>query len=158
MSYDASRIGIRHLAEPDIGAVIEIGESVTGAPHWSPEQYEELIHAGLTRRRASLVACDLWSGQVVGFAVAGLVAPEAELESVVVARPAQRSGVGGRLLTVLLDELRRAGIKELLLEVRASNRPAIRFYQAQNFKQIGVRAGYYADPQEDAILMASQLT
>jgi ribosomal-protein-alanine N-acetyltransferase len=157
MSFDASTVEVRHLAEPDIDALIEIGESLAEAPRWSREQYVDALWLGSARRRVSLVACNGRSGEVVGFAVAGLVPPEAELESIAVARDAQRHGLGRQLLIALVGELTHAGVEELLLEVRASNVIAIRFYEAQNFKQTGVRARYYADPEEDAVLMALQI-
>lgn len=156
-SFDSSAIEIRPLAQSDIDTLIEIGESLAEAPCWSREHYEEVIRAGSARRRVSLVACDGQSGKVVGFVVAGLIPPEAELENIAVARHAQRCGLGRRLLTALVGELKQACIEELLLEVRASNHTAIRFYRSQNFKQTGVRARYYADPEEDAVLMALQI-
>jgi ribosomal-protein-alanine N-acetyltransferase len=83
-----------------------------------------------------------------------LIPPEAELESIAVARNVQRHGIGRRLLHALTRELQHQGIEELLLEVRASNLPAIGFYRTANFKQTGIRPRYYIDPQEDAVLMS----
>jgi ribosomal-protein-alanine N-acetyltransferase len=40
-----------------------------------------------------------------------------------------------------------------LLEVRRSNRVAIRLYRGHGFRPIGVRRRYYADNAEDAIEM-----
>ena len=97
------------------------------------------------------------NGRVVGFAVAGLMAPEAELETIAVVAEAQRRGVGGRLLRALVEELRAEQVTELILEVRASNRKAQGFYRAQGFKETGRRPGYYADPEEDAVLMGLNL-
>jgi ribosomal-protein-alanine N-acetyltransferase len=57
----------------------------------------------------------------------------------------------------LVTRLGTLGTVELHLEVRASNLAAIRFYQAQNFKQTGARPRYYADPEEDAVLMTLRL-
>jgi len=37
--------------------------------------------------------------------------------------------------------------------VRASNGAAIGFYRAQGFAETGRRPRYYADPEEDAILL-----
>jgi ribosomal-protein-alanine acetyltransferase len=97
------------------------------------------------------------SGRVVGFAVVGLVAPEAELETIAVGAEARRRGVGGLLLRALVEELRKKRVTELILEVRASNRAALGFYRAQGFKETGRRLRYYADPEEDAVLMGLNL-
>ena len=93
------------------------------------------------------------SGPVVGFAVASLVAPEAELETMGVASEGQRRGVGARLLQALVEELRAERVTELMLEVRASNCGALAFYRALGFRETGRRPRYYADPEEDAVLM-----
>jgi ribosomal protein S18 acetylase RimI-like enzyme len=89
----------------------------------------------------------------VGFAVASLLPPQAELETIAVAAEAQRCGVARQLFAKLAEELRKAQAMELLLEVRASNYPVIAFYRALGFAQTGSRPRYYADPIEDAVLM-----
>jgi ribosomal-protein-alanine acetyltransferase len=157
MSFDAAKIEIRPLDELDFDAVLGIAEVLEEAPHWSREHYEEAIRADSPRPRIALVAVDLHAAEVVGFAIANLVAPEAELESIAVAERGQRCGIGRRLMSALIEELRRRDVRELLLEVRASNLPAIRFYESQNFKQNGVRPIYYVDSQEDAVLMSLNL-
>jgi ribosomal-protein-alanine acetyltransferase len=90
---------------------------------------------------------------VVGFAVAAVVAGEAELETIAVVADGQRRGVGGLLLRALVDELKTAQASELNLEVRASNQVALGFYRQQGFEEAGRRPRYYADPEEDAVLM-----
>ena len=44
-------------------------------------------------------------------------------------------------------------IRIVLLEVRRSNRAAIKLYRGLDFTALGVRKGYYADTGEDAIEM-----
>jgi ribosomal-protein-alanine N-acetyltransferase len=90
---------------------------------------------------------------VAGFAVASLLPPQAELESIAVALAAQRQGLARRLFAVLADELQAAQVTEVLLEVRASNQPALGLYQRLGFAETGRRPRYYHDPVEDAVLM-----
>ena len=45
------------------------------------------------------------------------------------------------------------GCRQAVLEVRASNRGAQRLYGQFGFAPVAVRKGYYADNQEDAIVM-----
>jgi ribosomal-protein-alanine N-acetyltransferase len=94
---------------------------------------------------------------VVGFAVASLLEPQAELETIAVAVEAQRRGVGGQLFAALAEKLCAAQITELQLEARASNAPALGLYRALGFTETGRRPRYYADPVEDAILLALRL-
>lgn len=157
MNAEPAGIEIRHPDMADLDTIIGIAETLTEAPHWSRSLYEEVLRCGSSRQRIALAAEDTRTGQVVGFTIAALTPPEAELEIIAVAGPAQRRGIGRLLLSALATELSRAGIERLLLEVRASNRAAIHLYAAANFRQIGTRVRYYADPQEDAVLMALRL-
>lgn len=49
------------------------------------------------------------------------------------------------------------GIKEIFLEVRASNTPAISLYKKQGYTEISVRKKYYGNPTEDALIMRKTL-
>jgi [ribosomal protein S18]-alanine N-acetyltransferase len=163
MNFDPDRLEIRPLQADDFEQVLAIAEIVEDAPHWSRAHFEEFLPGDNlslgqpSRPRIALVACDPRTGQISGFVFAGLVPPEAELESIAVAQTAQRRGVGSRLLASLVTRLRALGTTELHLEVRASNSAAIGFYLAQNFIQTGVRPRYYADSEEDAVLMTLHL-
>jgi [ribosomal protein S18]-alanine N-acetyltransferase len=153
MSLEPGKVEIRDLRESDLATVIALAELLEDAPDWPPEIYAALLRPGAARPRIVLVAGDTRGGEVLGFVVASLAPPEAELESIAVAPLVQRQGIGRRLLASLVTQLRTSGIGELHLEVRASNHAALAFYGAQNFNQIGVRPRYYTDPEEDAILM-----
>jgi ribosomal-protein-alanine N-acetyltransferase len=100
---------------------------------------------------------DCISGKVAGFAVASLISPQAELESIAVDPAFQRRGVARLLFAALVEEIRAAQGTEVILEARAFNFPALALYAALGFTEIGRRPRYYADPIEDAILMSLRL-
>jgi ribosomal-protein-alanine acetyltransferase len=89
----------------------------------------------------------------VGLLIASVIPPQAELESIAVSEAAQRQGVGRRLILALVGELKAAGAHEVFLEVRASNQRALEFYRSMGWVESGRRSRYYADPEEDAVLM-----
>jgi len=144
---------IRPMSAADLDRVMEIAVGLDKAPHWARAAYESALSPAHSPKRIALVAEDEYSGVVIGFAVASLLPPEAELETMAVARESQRRGVAGRLFRALVEELRAAEVSDLNLEVRASNGAAIGFYRAQGFAETGRRPRYYADPEEDAILL-----
>jgi ribosomal-protein-alanine N-acetyltransferase len=154
MSLAPGRIEIRPLDATHLDAVVGLALALREAPHWSRQRYDEALRADASVLRTALIAIDTQSGEVAGFAIASRVVPEAELETIAVASGHQRQGIGSRLLAALIHALKPAEVHQLHLEVRASNHPAIRFYESKNFKQIGVRPRYYIDPEEDAILMS----
>jgi ribosomal-protein-alanine N-acetyltransferase len=93
----------------------------------------------------------------VAFAVASLLAPQAELETIAVAQATQRRGIARKLLSALVGELSAAAAVEFLLEVRASNNPALALYRSLGWRKTGLRPRYYSDPEEDAVLMTLPL-
>jgi ribosomal-protein-alanine N-acetyltransferase len=141
----------------DVERVIEIAQSLKDAPHWPPAVYLAALDPESEPRRIALVAADAETGATAGFLVASLLPPQAELETIAVAPGGQRRGLGRRLLVAMVEELRTEQVTEILLEVRASNDAAFRFYLALGFTETGRRRGYYADPVEDAVLMSLRL-
>jgi ribosomal-protein-alanine N-acetyltransferase len=145
---------IRPMTTGDLDRLVEIGAGLELAPHWPREVYEAALDPD-SPRRIALVAES--PGALVGFAVARLTPPEAELETIAVTAEFQRRGVAGRLFRALAEELWLALVSQILLEVRASNQPALEFYRSRDFVTTGNRPRYYADPVEDAVLMRLDL-
>ena len=94
--------------------------------------------------------------QIVGFLLAWDVADEVHLLDLVVEPRERRKGVARSLMHTLLDHSRSRRARTILLEVRKSNEPARRLYEAAGFSANGERAAYYADG-EDAVLMRLDL-
>jgi ribosomal-protein-alanine N-acetyltransferase len=141
----------------DIDAVMEIAAKTDHAPRWARAAYVAAIDQGNQPRRVALVA-ERDGAALAGFVVAAVLpGGEAELESIVTAAPHQRRGVARELFGVLKPELRRQGVREVILEVREANHSAQGFYRFLGFREDGRRAGYYADPVEDAVLMRVRL-
>ncbi|MBT3792479.1 MAG: GNAT family N-acetyltransferase [Rhodospirillales bacterium] len=83
-----------------------------------------------------------------GFALCRVVADECELLSLAVAKSARGRGIGGGLVDVVIDQLRRMQaedtlITKLFLEVAEDNIEAQRLYKKRGFGPIGRRPGYY---------------
>jgi len=79
-------------------------------------------------------------------------AGEAELLRIAVAPEARGQGLGHALLEACQRDLAGEGLLHLFLEVRPSNDPAIRLYEACGWASCGRRHRYYTDG-EDALLM-----
>jgi tRNA threonylcarbamoyladenosine biosynthesis protein TsaB len=146
-------IRVRRMEPRDIDGVMEIAAKTDHAPGWGRSAYEAAIDAGNQPRRVALVA-ERGAGEMAGFVVAAILpGGEAELESIVTAQPQQRRGVARELFASLKHELRRQGVREVMLEVREANCSAQAFYRYLGFREEGRRPGYYSDPAEDAVLM-----
>jgi tRNA threonylcarbamoyladenosine biosynthesis protein TsaB len=150
-------VRVRRMEAGDIDGVMEIAAKTDHAPRWGRAAYEAAIDAGNQPRRVALVA-ERDGRALAGFVVAAILpGSEAELESIVTAVPHQRRGVAREMFAVLKPELRRQGVREVMLEVREANHSAQGFYRFLGFKEDGRRMGYYVDPVEDAVLMRVSL-
>ena len=92
----------------------------------------------------------------IGFAVACVVADEAELLLIGIHPDHRRDGNGRALLDHLCAVLRRAGIARLFLEVAESNPAAVALYGAAGFERVGRRAKYY-EGGGDALVLRKAL-
>jgi ribosomal-protein-alanine acetyltransferase len=89
---------------------------------------------------------------VVGFAGVALFPDEAHVMTVAVDPASQGRGIGARLVAGMLEEVARAGLDAVTLEVREGNLVARRLYRRAGFGEAGVRPGYYPDG-EGAVIM-----
>jgi ribosomal-protein-alanine N-acetyltransferase len=154
----AQNVQIRPMTAADLTRVMEIAASLPEAPQWPEAAYLTALNPESTPSRIALVASGPPPESVQGFTVARLLPPQAELESIAVAAGSQRLGLGRLLFGALVNDLRAEGVLEIVLEVRASNRPALAFYRSEGFGQTGLRRAYYVDPIEDAVLMRLDAT
>lgn len=90
---------------------------------------------------------------VLGFIGVIQMADEAHITNVAIDERFRRCGLATRMMITAVKELRRRGVVDITLEVRASNEPALSLYRAFGFAPEGVRVGYYADPREDALIL-----
>lgn len=151
------RLEIRPLTPADLARVLEITASLKDAPQWTEAAWLRALDPAVSPRRIALAAVEPAGGALLGSAVAGLLPPQAELETIAVAKEAQRRGIGRALLSALTAELNGEGIGDLWLDVRASNQAALAFYRSAGFAQTGRRKNYYRDPGEDGLLLTLRL-
>jgi ribosomal-protein-alanine N-acetyltransferase len=89
--------------------------------------------------------------RVIGFVGGAIRKEHGHISGVAVDREYRMNGVGKRLLKMVGAEFLADGLERITLEVRKSNRNAIRFYKKNGYKKSYDIKGYYADG-EDAIV------
>jgi ribosomal-protein-alanine N-acetyltransferase len=91
--------------------------------------------------------------EVVGYGGLMLSADDGHITTLAVDPRWHRHQIATRLLLVLAREAIARGSRSLTLEVRLSNRPAQELYRRFGFAPVGVRKNYYAETNEDALVM-----
>ena len=81
---------------------------------------------------------------------------ETDVMNVAVHPDWRRQGIAEQLIENLIEELKKRGSHALMLEVRASNAPAISLYEKMGFRQVGLRKNYYRNPKEDALILRKE--
>lgn len=90
--------------------------------------------------------------EIIGFAGITLILDEAEINNIVIKKDFRKNGYSKILLQNLIDLSKKQNIKKINLEVNIENIIAINLYHSFNFKDVGLRKGYYEG--KDAILMS----
>ncbi|MGM0384581.1 MAG: ribosomal protein S18-alanine N-acetyltransferase [Actinomycetota bacterium] len=141
---------VRDLAVGDIPRILELEADLFGPEAWTAGMYREELSSPFRAYRGIDDA-----GALVAYGGI-LVAEEAQVLTIGVARSHQRRGLGGVLLRDLLSLAGRHA-REVFLEVRASDDVARRLYERHGFTVIGRRRDYYPRIGEDALVMRAEL-
>ena len=138
----------------DVDAVMAIEKGSFRSPMTARLLLEEMgrewAHVDVVRDRASL--------EVVAFSNYWVVADEVHLLNLATQPEARRAGHASRLLAHIIEVGRTRRCRFVTLEVRRSNAAASRLYRRFGFRAVGIRPNYYAEDQEDAIVMLLDLT
>lgn len=134
--------------------VLEIEQRGYGFP-WSEGIFRDCLKAGYS----AWVLCDERDA-VIGYALMSMAVGEAHVLNLCIDPTRQRHGLGRLLLMHLLRLARAAQMTIVLLEVRRSNKAALRLYEAAGFRRLGIRKGYYpaAEGREDAFVLGFDIT
>lgn len=139
----------KNLTSIDMDAILSV-EMVAQPFPWSAKKIQDSL------ARADAVCFGAEKQSILfGYILGGLVLDEGEIWNFAVLPDLRRQRIGSQLLITLLNYFKEHFVKKVFLEVRASNKTAISFYQKAGFKQIGARKNYYekGTEREDAILM-----
>lgn len=124
---------------------------------WTKEDFESFL------RQKIVKLCAVGAPQLQGFILWREIAGEAEILTLAVHPKTRRQGIAHHLLKSATEEMRKADISCLHLEVKENNIAALRLYTQFGFEITGRRVGYYKAPPhqknseepdtEDALIM-----
>lgn len=131
-----------------IDDVLTLEADLFGVEQWSAAMFWNELANG----NHYIAAFD--GDELVGYGGLAVTGPtEAWVNNIAVRRDRQRRGIGRVLLESLLEYARRQGVRSVLLEVAADNKPAQNLYDTYGFTVVGLRRGYYQPSNTDALVM-----
>jgi len=155
---------IRALEARDVEAILAIQAACPEIAQWTAWDYDRVARgemAGWVAEEGSEVAVEAGvegAVEVAGFLVARRVSSELEILNFAVELDWRRCGIGAALLSEAMQWAQMFQATHAILEVRASNLAALRFYTRHKFEVVGRRPRYYTAPVEDALLLTATLT
>lgn len=121
---------------------------------WGRQHFIDALNAGY--RCVVLRSADVLLGQAVLLGVLD----EMHLLIITINPAWQGMGLGRQMLEQLIRDAAESGARQMFLEVRPSNAPALALYGKLGFEQIGRRKDYYPAYEglrEDALVMRLEL-
>jgi [ribosomal protein S18]-alanine N-acetyltransferase len=139
----------RLAGDEELDRVVEI-EAASFSKPWTREMLvRELRHSDVTR----VYVVKLADRRLVAFCACWLVMDEVHINTLAVEASMRRRGIAKALLEHVLADVIGAGALQATLEVRRSNTAALRLYDRLGFVVAAVRPKYYADPEEDGLIL-----
>lgn len=139
---------IREMELMDLDRVMEIERNTFSTP-WSRESFELEITKNLLSK---YIVAEV-DEYVVGYGGIWLIIDEGHITNIAVDKGYRGLGIGNKLLESLIQLCIDRSVRGITLEVRQSNEIAKDLYKKHGFFECGIRPGYYADNNEDAIIM-----
>ena len=145
---------VRPATLADLDAIMALERASFPTDAWS----DAMMREELTSRHAWYVV-DEEAGRLVGYGGirAAKGSTDADIQTIAIADSARGRGRGRALLTTLLAEAARRGVRDVFLEVLADNPVAQALYASEGFIELGRRPRYYQPDGVDALVMRLDL-
>ena len=95
--------------------------------------------------------------EIVGFIIADIFEDRAEIIDVAVDVMYRNKKIGDKLVKYVVDLSKENGCESITLEVKVTNKPALKLYKNNGFEIVSIRKKYYAKGTIDAYLMSRKL-
>ena len=138
----------RKMELDDIAQIVAIEEASFSTPWTADAFHRELT----TNEHAHYVVLEK-DGRVIGYCGLWIIIDESHITNIDILPEYRGQKLGDALLKEVISEAKTLGVKTMTLEVRVSNEVAKQLYRKYGFQNGGIRKRYYADNQEDGLVM-----
>jgi ribosomal-protein-alanine N-acetyltransferase len=142
-----NEVELRPLTLRELGAI----EAIERASY--PTPWSRSMFASELAKPSSICIGAFRDGILAGYMIISRYVDAWHVMNIAVAEEERRHGIATRLLERMFELTAGQERRGYTLEVRVSNKGAIKLYEQIGFRQRGVRRGYYTDNREDALIM-----
>jgi ribosomal-protein-alanine N-acetyltransferase len=139
---------IRIATRDDVARLVKIENACFSSP-WSEESLAESLANPCSR--FFIAEAD---GETAGYLGLQIFSGEGYVTNIAVLPEYRRCGIA----KALIGEACKVDMDFITLEVRESNLPAISLYEKAGFENMGIRPGFYSNPDENAVIMTKYFT
>ncbi len=147
MEIGEGTINIRRAGMADLEKIYECETASFEEPWTYAMLYDDIIENGNT---VYMVVEN--AGDIIGYGGMWIVMDEAHITNVCIMPEHRKKGHAKALMRELICAGKEQGASSVTLEVRVSNKPALRLYKQMGFTIQGLRKRYYRN-NEDAYVM-----
>jgi ribosomal-protein-alanine N-acetyltransferase len=147
-SQQPSRYSIEPMTSGDISSVMRI-ERASFSTIWPSDAF----YNELNTNKLAHYFVGRYEDRVVAYGGIWVIVEDSHITTLAVDPAYRRRGFGEVLLLRMIDEAIERGAAWMTLEVRESNSSAQLLYRKYGFTTVTMRAGYYTDDNESALIM-----
>lgn len=144
----AKELIIRPAQPEDTDGIAEL-EKICFSTPWSADSISKELNSNPL---AHYIVAEL-DGRIAGYAGMWQILDEGHITNVAVRPELRGNHIASTIIAVMIELGAHLGIIRYTLEVRSSNEAAKALYRNFDFKESGLRKGYYEDNGEDAVIM-----
>lgn len=144
---------IRSMTPSDLKEVMYI-EGFSFPVPWSLNAFE----TELSRNPLAYYLVGVEREKIVAYLGSWIFLTDCHITTVAVHPSHRRQRLASSLMEYFFQEVLLQGVRRISLEVRGSNVKALCFYHSIGFVQVGIRAKYYQDNHEDALILSLELS
>lgn len=143
---------IRRMKKEDLAAVFNLECALFPKGAWTQQAFTYELHDN------PFAQLYVWeeNGEIIGYCDLWILYEQAQIANLAVAKKWQGKGYGQKLMNHMIQKAVAADCETISLEVRVSNKAALRLYTAAGFCTANIRKHYYEDG-ENAYLMVKPL-
>lgn len=131
----------------DLDLLVDLEKKYFKSP-WTKEQYYREINENEFSKNVVLIE----NNHIVGYINYWIIFDQATINKIFVIEEKRKLGYGQKLLDFAIENIKENNCIIVTLEVRVSNKNAIKLYENNNFKTVVRKKEYYSD-KEDAFYM-----
>ena len=133
---------IRPMKHSDLREVLKLEKELFPIDAWTEELFlGELAEVSISRD----ISVAVLDSQIVGYASFRYVGKQGDVNTVAVASDQQGKGIGTALMDWLESQAVLRNVREIFLDVRSDNEPALKMYTGRGYERIDIRRNYHGN-------------